>query len=287
MDNYSPRDLFAPIWTNEAVLGPILLIARLFTTGIFVFYISKEIANIHPLGALLYVAIAAQIIGIAMVALGYKTRFASLLLAVCIVATLLLFRGSLGFHNSLVTISEKIVCITGLFLFMFANGPGPLSLDRYLGEDKPSGIADNEAVMGPLLLAGRLLSIIVFVFFGISKILNTPEIKAYMVRHNPHVPTNLVYLAILTQIVPPILVLLGYKTRYGAVALGGFCIVAPSLFHNAFGNPSEVEHFLLDFAIAGGFAFMFAYGPGPLSMDARMGRTKSTAAAKEALSVGA
>jgi uncharacterized membrane protein YphA (DoxX/SURF4 family) len=115
------------------------------------------------------VAIAAQIIGIAMVALGYKTRFASLLLAVCIVATLLLFRGSLGFHNSLVTISEKVVAITGLFLFMFANGPGPLSLDRYLGEDKPSGIADNEAVMGPLLLAGRLLSIIVFVFLAFRR----------------------------------------------------------------------------------------------------------------------
>ena len=32
---------------------------------------------------------------------------------------------------------------------------------------------------------------------------------------------------------------------------------------------------------------MFAYGPGPLFMDARLGSTKSTAAAKEELSVGA
>jgi putative oxidoreductase len=276
MDNRYQQDLFAPILGSDALMGPILLLARLLTTGIFVFYISKEIAKIHPLSPLLYVAIAAQIIGIVMVALGYKARFASILLAVCLVATFFLFRGSLGFTNFLVTISEKVLAITGCFLFMFAHGPGPLSVDRYLGTDKPSGITNNSAIMGPLLLMGRLFSIFVFVFFGISKILNTPEIKAFMVRHNPHVPTNLVYLAILVQIVPPVLVLLGYKTRYGAVALGGFCIVAPSLFHSAFNNPSEVEHFFLDFALAGGFAFMFAEGPGPLSLDARLGRAKET-----------
>jgi putative oxidoreductase len=286
MDNNYERDLFAPILSSDALMGPILLLARLLTTGIFVFYISKEIAKIHPLSALLYMAITAQIIGIVMVVLGYKAKFASILLAVCLVATFFLFRGSLGFTNFLVTISEKILAITGCFLFMFAHGPGPLSLDRYLGTDKPTGITSNRAVMGPLLLVGRLFSIFVFVFFGISKILHTPEIKAYMVRHNPHVPTNLVYLAILVQIVPPLLVLLNYKTRYGAVALGGFCIVAPSLFHSAFGNPSEVEHFFLDFAIAGGVAFMFAEGPGPLSLDARPGRAKSTAQTQQALSVG-
>jgi putative oxidoreductase len=278
MDNKYPRDLFAPILTSDALMGPILLIARLLTTGIFVFYIFKEVTTIHPLSPLLYLAIAAQLIGIVLVAFGYKTRFASLLLAVCIVATLVWFRGGLGFNNFLVTITEKVMAITGCFLFMFAYGPGPVSIDRYLGEDQPRGIAGNDAIMGPLLLAGRLLSIFVFVFFGISKILHTPEIKAYMVRHNAHVPTNLVYLAILTQIVPPLLVLLGYKTRYGAVALAGFCIVAPSLFHSAFGNPSEVEHFFLDFAIAGGFVFMFAEGPGPLSLDARMGRAKENRA---------
>jgi putative oxidoreductase len=97
-----------------------------------------------------------------------------------------------------------------------------------------------------------------------------------MIRHNPHVPTNLVYLAILTQFIFPVPVLLGYKTRYGALALSGFCIIATVLFHAEFGVPSEVEQFLLDFAIAGGFLFMFAQGPGPLSLDARSARSHKT-----------
>jgi len=286
MNDNSQPDLFAPILTSDALMGPLLLVARLLTTGIFVFYILNELAKIHPLGLLLYVAIAAQVLGIALVALGYKTRFAAILLAVCILATLLFFRGELGFHNFLVTIAEKVLAITGGFLFMFAYGPGPLSVDRLQGNDKPTGIANNSAVMGPLLLGGRMLTVFVFFFFGISKILHTPEIKAYMVKHNAHVPTNLVYLAIVTQIVPPLLVLFGYKTRYGALALAGFCIIAPSLYHSDFGNPSEVEHFFLDFAITGGLLFMFAQGPGPLSVDARLGNAR-TPSTKEALSVSA
>ena len=86
-----------------------------------------------------------------------------------------------------------------------------------------------------------------------------------------------------TQIVPPALVLLGYKTRYGALALSGFCIIATCLFHAEFGNHAEVEQFLLDFAIAGGLLFMFAYGPGPFSVDARLAR--ASAAGKSSLSV--
>ncbi len=277
-----PRDLFAPIVSSDALMGPFLLIARLFTTGIFVFYIYGLVARVHAPGALLYLAIAAQSASIVAVALGYKTRFGALLLAVCIVSSLL-FRGGLGLHNFLSTIAEKDLAIAGGFLFVFAYGPGALSFDRLRGSAEPGGNGSNELVRGPLLLLGRILSVFVFFFFGISKILHTPEIKAYMARHNPHVPTNLVYLAILTQIVPPLLVLLGYKTRYGALALAGFCLTATSLFHADFGNPSEVEHFLLDFAIAGGFLFMFAEGPGTLSLDARLESGKTSQTTKEAL----
>ena len=69
--------------------------------------------------------------------------------------------------------------------------------------------------------------------------------------------------------------LLGYKTRYGALALAGFCLIATSLFHTQFGIHSEVEQFVLDFAITGGFLFMFSYGPGPLSVDAWLGRAET------------
>jgi len=266
----SQRDLFAPILGSAALMGALLLTARQLTIGIFVFYIFNESVRIHAPGIFIYATIGAQCLGVVLVAAGYKTRFAAILLAVCILASLL-FRGGLDLHNFLVTISEKDIAIAGGFLFLFAYGPGTLSIDAMGCRDKArsfAAVAEKSSFTGPLLLAGRMMSVLVFLFFGISKILHTAEVKAFMVRHNPNVPTNLVYLAILTQIVPPLMVLFGYKTRYGALILAGFCIIAPSLFHADFGNRSEVEHFLLDFATTGGFLFMFAYGPGSLSVDA-------------------
>jgi putative oxidoreductase len=283
------RDLFDPILSSDALMGPFLLIARLLTTGIFIYYIYGEIVRIHEPGMFIYLTIAAQFVGIVLVALGYKTRFAALLLAACILASLL-FRGGLGFNNYLVTISEKDIAIAGCFLFLFAYGPGMLSIDAILGGGEArriSAMPESNALIGPLLLAGRMMSVLVFLYFGISKILHTAEVEAFMTRHNPHVPLNLVYLAIVTQIIPPLMVLFGYKTRYGALILAGFCIIAPALFHADFANRSEVEHFLLDFATTGGFLFMFAYGPGPLSVDTWLARSRQSATKKEALSLGA
>jgi len=284
VDENPQPDLFAPVLSSDALMGPFLLTARLFTTGIFSFYIVNEVIKIHAPNGLFYLAALVQFVGIILVALGYKTRFTALLLAVCIL-TSLLFRPSFGLDGYQVT-GQKDLAIAGVLLFMFAYGPGPLSLDTYRRRGKSTKMNEssyddffapvllNSVVMGPLLFAGRLLSTVVFFIAGSFKTLHTPVMQAYMVKHNSHVPINLIYLAILTQLVAPTLVLLGYKTRYGALALSGFCIIATVLFHSEFGNPSEVEQFLLDFATAGGFLFMFANGPGPLSLDARLGRAK-------------
>jgi putative oxidoreductase len=264
----APRDLFTPLVSNDALMGPFLLVARLFTTGIFVFYTINEVVKNHQPSVLIYVAMVIQLLGIVLVTLGYKTRFVALMLAAFCIITTLLFRGTPGFSDSFMTHLTKDLAVGGLFLFMFAYGPGPLSLDRL---QDPSLKPRSSGGTGLILLVGRILSTLPFIFAGTNKIVHTPQMQAYMVKHNSHVPTNLIYLAIVTQILAPALVLLGYKTRYGALALSGFCIIATVLFHNEFGNNAELEHFLLDFAMAGGFLFMFAYGPGPISLDARQG----------------
>jgi putative oxidoreductase len=112
----------------------------------------------------------------------------------------------------------------------------------------------------------------VFIIFGVVKIINNARMRAYMIAHG--VPDSLILLAILVEVVGGILVLIGYKTRLAALMMAGFCIVATSLFHTQFSAGGELAHFTKDLAIAGGFLFMIAYGPGPLSVDARLGRTK-------------
>jgi putative oxidoreductase len=234
----------------------------------------------HPPGGLIYLAMAVQLAGIILVTLGYRTRFAALMLAGFCIVTTLLFRGSTGLSDFFMTHMTKDLALGGLFLFIYAYGPGPLSIDRLRGV---APIPADTMFAVPLLVIGRILSTLPFVSAGTNKIVHTPQMQAYMVRHNSHVPVNLIYLAILTQIVPPALVLLGYKTRYAALALSGFCIIATVLFHNEFGSNAELEHFLLDFAMAGGFLFMFAYGPGAFSLDARLGSAKARVATRRPL----
>jgi putative oxidoreductase len=270
-------DLFAPILDSDALMGPLLLTARLFTTGIFIL----EIVKTPMSGGLIFLALAAQFIGIVMVALGYNTRFAALLLAAFCIVAALPFRASAEFANLLQTHLQKDLSVAAGFLFMFAYGPGPLSLDAYLSRGKSgevgnaiqpgflSSILRNDFVMGTLLFTGRILFIWIFVSAGINKIVHTTQMQDYMVKHNSSVPTSLIYVGILAEIVPPVMVLFGNKTRYAALILSGFTIIATVLFHHQFADLREFAHFMLDFAIAGGFLFLFAYGPGPFSLDAR------------------
>jgi putative oxidoreductase len=269
MEENPQRDVFSPILNSSLLMGPFLLIARVFTTGVFVFYILDDIRATRGTSALIYLAVAIQVAGVVLVALGYKARFAALMLAAYCMVTTVLFNGSTAWGGLFMTHMLKDLAVASGFLFMFAYGPGPLSLDRSQVSGARKGNLSDNVFTGLLLLAGRIFSAVLFLYFGTFKILHTPQMQAYMMKHNSHVPVRLIYLAILTQIVPPALVLLGYKTRYGALALAGFCIIATSLFHAEFGNHAEVEQFLLDFAIAGGLLFMFACGPGPLSFDER------------------
>jgi putative oxidoreductase len=285
MEENPPRDLFYPILSSELLMGPFLLTVRLFTTGVFVFYILDELHTARPAGLPMYLAMSIQLICIVLIAIGYKTRPAALLLAAYCIATTVMFNGKAAWGGLFMTHILKDLAVASGLLFMFAYGPGPLSIDGR-ASNKREGILANTAFMGLLLFAGRVTAAVLFLYYGTFKILHTPQMQAYMVKHNSSVPTNLIYLAIVTQIIPPALVLLGYKTRYGALALSGFCIIATSLFHAEFGNHAEVEQFLLDFAIAGGLLFMFAYGPGPFSLDARLDRAHAVAKPQLAVEKG-
>jgi putative oxidoreductase len=267
----APSDLFAPILSSDAFMGYLLLVGRLLTIPIFVL----QIMNTPHSSGLMYAAMAVQVEGIFLIVLGLQTRFAALMMAVFCTSAALHLPGSAKYANLFTSHWDKNLAVLGLLLFMFAYGPGTLSLDSLLGRGKTgdglfSPVLENSAVMGLLLLVGRMLSVVIFVRAGTNKVVRTASMQAYMVKHNSHVPTNLIYLAILVQILCPILVVLGYKTRWGATLLGGFTIIAGTLFHNQYGDLGELSHLFLDLATTGGFMFMFAYGPGRFSVDAKL-----------------
>lgn len=138
-------------------------------------------------------------------------------------------------------------------------------MNRDTPSDLFSPILNSEALLGVVLLVGRIFMSGVFLVFGVGKILHRPQMELYMEAHG--VPRELIFLAIAVQIGFGLLVALGYRTRFAALMLAGFCIIATCLFHTDFQAPGELAHFTKDFAIAGGFLFLIANGPGPLSLD--------------------
>ena len=142
-------------------------------------------------------------------------------------------------------------------------------------------ILGNKLLLGLALLVARIWMAVLFLTFGINKLIHTGAMQEYMQLHNGSVPVGLIYLAILVQIACGGCVALGYHTRFNALMLAGFCIIATSLFHTNFAMEGELTNFLKDFAIAGGFLFMIAFGPGPLSLDARFRRVKQREAMGE------
>jgi len=58
------RVIFAPVVSSDALMGPFLLTAPLFMTGIFVFYVLSEIAKAPSRSLLIDLAVAIQVVGV-------------------------------------------------------------------------------------------------------------------------------------------------------------------------------------------------------------------------------
>jgi putative oxidoreductase len=80
-------------------------------------------------GALLPAVIATEVLGGLAILLGWKTRIVALLLAGFSLLTALVFHNDLADQTQMIMFFKNI-SISGAFLLLFANGAGPLSLDR-------------------------------------------------------------------------------------------------------------------------------------------------------------
>jgi putative oxidoreductase len=114
---------------------------------------------------------------------------------------------------------------------------------------------------GPLMLAARLALAFEFMLFGIRKYLHPDNIASLMSAHG--IPGELIWLVIPFQICFGWLVALGLQTRISSLALFGFCVIAPSIFHT-----HSLDNWSRDIASAGGWIFIAIFGPGPWSLDA-------------------
>jgi putative oxidoreductase len=114
---------------------------------------------------------------------------------------------------------------------------------------------------------GRVLIAGIFINAGISKISGYAGTQAYM--ESQGVPGAVLPLVILVEVVGGLAVVVGWQTRIAALLLAGFCLASAVLFHLDFDNQMQAIMFMKNTAIAGGFLFLVAHGPGVLSIDNR------------------
>jgi len=117
-------------------------------------------------------------------------------------------------------------------------------------------------------ILGRLLLSAIFLINGIGKIFNYEGTIQYM--ENFDVPGYLIIPAITVEILFPILLIIGYYTKFSALVLSLFTLALAVIFHTDFSNQMQLMSFLKNIAIAGGFLIIFVYGPGKYSLDQKL-----------------
>ena len=112
---------------------------------------------------------------------------------------------------------------------------------------------------------GRVLLSTLFLVEGIGKISMQEDVIMYMEDYG--VPEILFVPATILEILFPLLLIIGYRTKWAASIMALFTFTVAIIFHTDFSEGMQMIFFLKDIAIAGGFMIIIAYGSGKISLD--------------------
>ncbi len=132
------------------------------------------------------------------------------------------------------------------------------------------------SLQNPLTLVGRLLLAFLFLPAGISKIGGFAGTVGYIASKGLPLPTVAAAIAILVEVLGGLALIAGFGTRWAALALAGFTLVATVIFHNFWGMPADqvmVQQlmFFKNIAVVGGLLVLAAHGAGAWSLNAKRG----------------
>ena len=112
---------------------------------------------------------------------------------------------------------------------------------------------------------GRIFISSLFIFEAFKKFSLKEETIFYMEDYG--VPEILFYPALLFEMIFPILLIIGYKTKISAFVMFIFTIVVTIIFHSDFGDQMQLMAFLKNLAIAGGFLIISTNEPKVCTLD--------------------
>ena len=112
---------------------------------------------------------------------------------------------------------------------------------------------------------GRIFLSSLFLIEGVKKFFLQEETIIYMEEYG--VPEILFFPSLVLEILFPILLIVGYKTKISASIMALFTLTVAIIFHSDFQNHMELIAFLKNVAIAGGFLIIVANDPKICSID--------------------
>jgi putative oxidoreductase len=119
---------------------------------------------------------------------------------------------------------------------------------------------------------GRLLLSVIFIVAGYNKLVAITGTVAYFRRLGVPAPEVVAWVAAIFEVAAGLMLLVGFKTRWVALALCAFTGIALFLGHKFWAAEAaqynnQLNHALKNLAIMGGFLVLYASGPGPYSVD--------------------
>ena len=126
----------------------------------------------------------------------------------------------------------------------------------------------------PAMLVGRILLALVFLVAGWRKLMAVAGTAGYFAKLGLPMPEVLAWVAIAIELGGAILLIVGWQTRFAALLLALFTVIAAFAAHrfwefDAAQQANQMNHFLKNLAIVGGMIVLAATGPGALSVDGR------------------
>jgi putative oxidoreductase len=125
-----------------------------------------------------------------------------------------------------------------------------------------------------LTLIGRALIALLFVPAGFAKIAGFAGTVGYIASKGIPLPQLCAAIAVAAELGLGLLILVGWQTRWAALALAIFTIAITFIFHNFWAVPpaqlmQQQQAFFKNIAVVGGLLSLLAWGAGGWSLDSR------------------
>ncbi|MDX1914930.1 MAG: DoxX family protein [Methylophilus sp.] len=118
---------------------------------------------------------------------------------------------------------------------------------------------------GIIQLAGRIMLALIFILAGVGKITDPAGTAGYM--QSVGLPAILLWPTIALELLGGLAIACGFKVRYAAFALAGFCVISAALFHKNFADQMQMYMFMKNIAMAGGLLLLATSARTAFSID--------------------